>query len=135
MESRTKVYIGIDIGVSTGIAILDEYGELLCSETVKDDAAGFRTLLLDLQQEYNVLGFAVEYPVGIPGPYSHIIRDVENKIAQTVPNSLVVSVSPGVWKNSIAYGHFKGQCATRHEQDAAEIALYWMLVNSEKANT
>ena len=122
--------LGIDLGISTGLALLDEYGVLRCSETVTGDRHGLRDLLYDLQNEYDIPYVAIEEPIYVRGPmYVELRANLVAVQCSILTAAETVYVTPSQWKTSVAKKYKDVQrvrdlAQTPHEVDAACIAYY-----------
>ena len=137
MPSRARVVLGVDVGISTGVAVLNLYGEIICTKTVEhtpeENEPSLSQLLMDLHEEYDVVLTAIENPVEVPGEFGRTLRSIADTVLRAV-TSRVLFVQPGTWKTSFARNAYPDyKFGTTHESDAASIAFY-ALVRTGAAN-
>lgn len=121
------MYVGFDIGETTGFTILDAEGEILVLQDLLPDQLNASTTLqriANIPESYTV---ALELPAATHGGYRKIMREVVLFFMTTFPQA--VRVQPGTWKQS-APGmqdtpyFWQGVPLSQHQRDAIGIARW-----------
>lgn len=115
--------VGIDVGVTTGIALYDPEQEAVgITKAAKDIYV--KPYLVDLVTGYPVTHFAVEMPQRASRYASTFDRVIQDVIQVADEYDICLRyVRPGEWKSSYAKNWFT-LASTPHENDAANIAYY-----------
>ena len=93
-----KPYLGIDVGLHTGVGLLHEDGSVLAYFIVKHDDAGSWRPLLTLARTKDDLNVCIEYPVTSIISNTRELQAVVDRVRALFPDAFIVR--PGVWKLS-----------------------------------
>jgi hypothetical protein len=128
------MYIGVDVGITTGVAKVDDTGYVLFHFTVDEHSLFTRTFegFVADAQGFNI---CIEYPEPNLASSTPGLSRVINRCRVLFP--FAYSVRPGVWKNSaIGLGplpeNVRSTRMSPHEKDAIRIAL-WNRARIEQA--
>ena len=124
--------LGIDVGVSTGLALYDPDTDSIIMTSVSD----LRHLEWTLSYYVQYLGdgpIVVEFPtnIGIAAAYIRYISDsVRRKLLDYEDTHTIYNIRPAEWKTSVLARWYQENNevptgTTQHEKDAANIARYW----------
>lgn len=133
VNAEKTCYLGIDPGVTTGWALIDQGGKLLGQGHFAEDQVydGLDRLIRGCHRGARVIRVVVEkMPPGHMGDLAQRLERVRQLIDMIVIDVFelpVVLIAPGEWKRSRVANNvrwpepFKSQ----HAQDAATMALYY----------
>lgn len=133
VNAEKMSYVGIDPGVHTGWALIDQGGKLLGSGTFDEDTlyAGLDKLVRGCHRSNRAVTVVVErMPPGHMGDLAQRLERVRQLIAEVVTETYELPtayVTPGEWKRSrvAKITRWPEPFATQHAEDAATMALYY----------
>lgn len=105
----------LDLGLTTGYAVLDEEGKIL--DHGEFDWLAFTARVVDLIAEYNPPVVLAETPVIIRGPLGDKLDWVVTQTRLVVPD--VIEIHPARWKNS-----WWGDCPTPHPKNKKSLSTH-----------
>jgi hypothetical protein len=114
------MHLGIDPGITTGVALVSSSGEVL--KTFCVDKWGVLTLSPEMEMFLGVLTVTIEdTPVPTRSRMNQMLSAIVTHLRYTFPGALWVP--PGVWKNSPVV-HIPVKAPTPHERDAVRLVLW-----------
>ncbi len=134
IRATSHAWLGIDPGVTTGWALVDDSGALQASGNLPEEH--LRTSLDDLVRHLHRGGLRLDAVVenmprvGGMGPLATRLEEVRRAITDVLEEIYEIPtqrVAPGEWKTSrVARGtkFLRGKKMTPHERDAARMAMY-----------
>lgn len=129
------MYLGIDAGGTTGVAIINDKGDVLAWMDLTSDAIEQSTTLRALANDPET-SVCIEYPATIrTGRNQKAMHDAVDALKRLFPHA--ATVQPGVWKTSsvIKQPVPAGWHISQHQKDAVGIARWHrqqMLKQQEK---
>lgn len=140
VNAEKLTYVGIDPGVTTGWAMIDQGGKLLGSGDLFEDTlyAGLDEIIRRCHHGRRAVKIVMErMPPGRMGELAQRlehVRQLINELVFDVYELPVALVSPGEWKNSrvAKIVRWPEPFRSQHAQDAATMALYY--ADKEKRN-
>ena len=136
-ETKQRVWLCLDPGITTGMALLDDSGELRASTVW--GTAEIRQSLDTLVRALHLSGYDIEVviekmPPGSYGKLAAKLEAVRHDISEIVTETYelpVTLISPGEWKPSriakttkIKGWRFDGTPMMTHQKDALRMGLY-----------
>lgn len=125
--------IAFDPGASTGVAVLDEFGQILFTVTLSiQELEGFMDFMLWIAEDIEVV---VEQSPQY-GHHSPITRRAESLILDIFESAH--RVLPGHWKSHPHYSdrvHLSKRLVTTHEHDAARLARWFQETGASNAES
>lgn len=117
------MYLAIDPGVTTGVALIDEEGTVVDTWAIRD-VASIEYVLVTVHDDYPSTQVIAEAPPQYAGHYRSHTQDVEMVVKRHFPD--VEWVPPGQWKGHPATrptSELRG--LTQHEKDAVGLARWF----------
>lgn len=134
---KKRVWVCLDPGISTGMAVLDDEGELRASTTwgTEELSLSLDTLIRGLHlSDYAVEVVIEKMPPGSYGALASKLEEVRRRIDFLVRETYevpVTDIAPGEWKPSrvaktakVKGWRFNGTPMTTHQKDAFRMGRY-----------
>lgn len=119
-----KKLLSLDLGVTTGWAVMDTKERLLAHGVILPDS-NYAQSLKDILLQYMPTHSVAERPVIFRGPLGAQLEIIVHD-TQIVLDHQVKFISPSDWKDSRFKKHPVPRGITQHERDAIRIGVWYM---------